>query len=101
MSKIEPTTDMDNIEITQSGITKLLSKLNADKEPGPDELPNVLLQNTAKEISLFLTDIFEHSIQTGKVPKWVEANVSTVLKREIGILLLTTGRFPSHMFVLN
>ena len=29
---------MDNIEITQSGITKLLSELNVDKAPGPDEL---------------------------------------------------------------
>ena len=60
MPKLEgpPTSDMDNIEITQSGITKLLSELNADKAPGPDELPNLLLKNAAKEISPFLTDIF-------------------------------------------
>ena len=33
MPKLEgpPTTDMDKIEITESGITKLLSELNADK----------------------------------------------------------------------
>ena len=48
---------MDNIKITQSGITKLLSELNADIAPGPDELPNLLLKNTAKEISPFLRDI--------------------------------------------
>ena len=41
MPKLEgtPTSDMDNIEITQSGITKLLSELNmlnADKAPGPN-----------------------------------------------------------------
>ena len=42
---------MNNIEITQSGITKLLSELNVDKAPGPDELPNLLLKNAAKEIS--------------------------------------------------
>ena len=35
-----PTTDMDKIEKTESGITKLLSELNADNAPGPDELPN-------------------------------------------------------------
>ena len=33
-----PTSDMNNIEITQSGITKLLSELNADKASGPEEL---------------------------------------------------------------
>ena len=62
MPKLEgpPTSAMDNIEITQSGITKLLSELNADKAPGPDELPNLLLKNASKEISPFLTDIFEH-----------------------------------------
>ena len=61
---------------------KLLSKLNADKAPGPDELPNLLLENAAKEISPFLTDITEHSIQTGKFPDvWVEANVAPVFKK--------------------
>ena len=73
---------MDNIEITQSGITKLLSELNADKAPGPDELPNLLLKNAAKEIFPFLTDTFEHPIQTGKLPDvWVEANVAPVFKK--------------------
>ena len=57
---------MDNIEITQSGITKLLSELIVDKSPGPDKLPNLLLKNAAKKISPLSTDIFEHSIQTGK-----------------------------------
>ena len=41
MPKLEgpPTFAMNNIEITKPGITKLLSELNADKAPGPDELP--------------------------------------------------------------
>ena len=84
MPKLEgpSTTPMNNIEITQSGITKLLSELNVDKAPGPDELPNLLLKNAAKEISPFLTDIFEHSIRTGKSPdEWVEANVASVFKK--------------------
>ena len=70
MSKLEgpPTTDMDKIEITESGITKLSIDLNADKAPGPDKLPNLLLKNAAKEISPILKDISEHSIQTGKLP---------------------------------
>ena len=74
MPKIEgpPTTPMNNIEITQSCITKLLSELNVNKAPGPDEFPNSLLKNAGKEISAFLTDIFEHSIRAGILPdEWV------------------------------
>ena len=84
MRKLEgpATNPMDNIEITQSGITKLLSELNADKAPRPDELPNLLLKNDAKEISPILTDIFEHSIRTRKLPdEWVKANVAPVFKK--------------------
>ena len=84
MPKLEgpPTNPMDNIEITQSGITKLLSELNANKAPGPDELSNLLLKNAAKEISPLLTDIFKHSIRTGKLPdELVEANVTPVFKK--------------------
>ena len=82
MPKLEgpPTTDMDNIEITQSGITKLLSELNADKAPGPDELLNLLLKNAAKEISPFLTDIFEHYSYR------VEANVAPVFNKRPKVL---------------
>ena len=63
MPKLEgpPTSDMDNIKITQSGITKLLSELNADKAPGPHVLPNLLLKNAAKEI-------FEHFSRPGHYP---------------------------------
>ena len=53
MPKLEgpPSTHMDKIEITESGIRlKLLSELNADKAPEPYELTNSLLKNVAKEI---------------------------------------------------
>ena len=43
---------------------------------------NLLLKNAAKEISPFLKDIFEHSIQSGRLPdEWVEANVAPVFKK--------------------
>ena len=60
MPKLEgPTSHMNNIEITQSGITKLLSELNVDKAPGPDELPNLLPKNAAKEIFPFFDRYFQ------------------------------------------
>ena len=53
-----PTNNIDKIKITESGIAKLLSELNTDRAPGPDELLNLLLKNAAKETFLFLKDIF-------------------------------------------
>ena len=55
MPKLErpPTNPMDNNEITQSGITKLLSELNADKAPGPDKRPNLLLKMLPRRYLLF------------------------------------------------
>ena len=80
MPKLEvpPTSDMDNIEITQSGITRLLSELNSDKAPEPVELPNLLLKKCCQgDISFF-----EHSIQTRVLThEWVEANVAPVFKK--------------------
>ena len=45
MPKFEgpPTTDMDKIKIVESGITKLISELIADKTPRTNELTNLLL----------------------------------------------------------
>ena len=85
MPKLEgpPTTPMNNIEITQSGINKLLSELNVDKAPGTWRAPKFTPQKCCQgDISFFLTDIFEHSIRTGKLPdEWVEANVAPVFKK--------------------
>ena len=59
-----------------------MSELNADKAPGPDELPNLLLKNAANEISPFLKDIFEHYSDREIPDEWVEANVAPVFKKE-------------------
>ena len=63
MPKLEgpPTTPNNNIEITQSGITKLLSELNVDKAPGPDELPNLLLKMLPRRYLLF-RQIFSNTL---------------------------------------
>ena len=47
--------------------------LNSGKAPRPDELPKLILQNAANEISLYDRIIFKQSLQTGKLPDdWVE-----------------------------
>ena len=65
---------MPKIEITVQGVTKLLEVFNSGKASGPDKLPNLILKNAANEISPFLEIIFYQSLQTGKLPDWVEAN---------------------------
>ena len=78
----QPNTEMPKFEITVQGVTKLVEGLNGGKASGPDELPNLILKNAAKEISPFLKIIFDQSLQTGKLPDdWVEANVAPVFKK--------------------
>ena len=77
-----PNTEMPKFEITVQGVTKLLEGLNGGKASGPDELPNLILNNAANEISPFLKIIFDQSLKTGKLPDdWVEANVAPVFKK--------------------
>ena len=92
---------MRKFVITVQGITKLLEGLNGRRASWPDDLPNLILKNAANEISPFLKIIFDHSLQTGKLPDaWVEANVAPS-KKGINTLPQVTGRYPSHVFVQN
>ena len=45
---------MPKFEITVQGVTKLLKGWNGGKTSEPDELPNLILNNAANEISPFL-----------------------------------------------
>ena len=63
-----PYTETLKFEITVQGATKSLGGLNGGKASGPDTLPNLILKNTAKEISPFLNIIFNQSEQTDKLP---------------------------------
>ena len=102
MPKLEgpPTTDMDKIEITESGITKLLSEMNANKHSDLMSFQIYSSRMMPRQYLLFWK-IFSKTIQTGKLlDEWVEANISPVfLKKDM--LLLTTGRSPWHVFVLK
>ena len=93
---------MPKFEITVQGVTKLLEGLNGGKASGPDELPNLILKNTANEISPFLKIIFHQSLQTGKLPDdWVEANVAPVFKKGDRHSPANYRPYPSHVFVAN
>jgi len=71
-----------SIDITEDMVIKKLQALNVDKSPGPDELHPRILKETAKEIVLVLTRIFQLSISTEKIPNdWRQAHVTPIHKK--------------------
>ena len=70
------------IEVTSSGVEKLLSKLNASKAAGPDQLSGKLLKTTACESAQILQVIFQRSLDTGELPaEWKKALITPVFKK--------------------
>ena len=82
-----PTTEdqfpvIEDIDITLNGIVKLLKDLNPTKSPGPDNLSQKVLKETANEVGPLLLLIYRKSLQTSEVPEdWRKANVAPVFKK--------------------
>ena len=73
---------MEDIEVDEAGIRKLLQKTNPRKATGPDSIPAHILKDCASELAPILTIIFNKSLQEGKVPKdWRHANVTAIYKK--------------------
>jgi hypothetical protein len=73
---------MPDINITNHGITKLLSNLDSSKAAGPDELKPKNKKQRAPNISPILCFIFNKSLETGVVPTdWRTAYVSSIYKK--------------------
>ncbi len=61
---------------------KLLSKMDARKSKGPDNIPGVLLKEGASQLAGPLTKLFNLSFQLGKIPTdWKSANVTPIFKK--------------------
>ena len=74
--------DISSIKVTVDGVHKLLSDLNPHKAMGPDGLHPQILKKLAPVIAPILQIIFQHSLDTGKVPlDWKKANVSPIFKK--------------------
>ena len=73
---------MEDFSISVAGILKLLKNLKPGKAAGPDRLKPILLKELCEEIAPIIQVIFEHSIQTGKLPaEWCQAQVSPIFKK--------------------
>ena len=56
-----------------------MCKLKNNKAPGIDSVGSKMLIETADEISVFLTEVYNKSLKTGDVPEdWKLANVTPI-----------------------
>ena len=77
-----PYPDVQAFDVHNIGVQKLLQNLNPHKASGPDNIPSRLLKETAAEIALASTLLFQSSLQQGEVPEdWKLANVTPLFKK--------------------
>ena len=73
---------MPEITIAVPGIIKLLCNLNPSKASGPDSIKPIVLKNLSNEIALFLSVLFQKSLDSGRVPHdWTKACVTPICKK--------------------
>ena len=77
-----PYSDMADIEITESGVLKLLQCLKIHKASGPDQIRPRVLKEMENQVAPMLTVIFKKSYDDGEVPEdWKTANITPVFKK--------------------
>ena len=73
---------MDHIQITEEGISKLLSNLCETKATGPDNISAKFLKTFATELAPVYRFLFQTSLDQCKVPDdWKEANITPIFKK--------------------
>ena len=72
---------LNDINIVREKVLNKLEKLQVNKAPGVDGIPELLVK-TSVSLSVPLSIIFNHSFNTGIVPDdWKKANVSAIFKK--------------------
>ncbi len=72
---------MDDIDITETGVRKMLERLKVHKAAGPDEIG--VLKELAPTIAPILTAIYRRSYETGEIPDdWKNANLVPIYKED-------------------
>ena len=70
------------IEFTASDVQKLLSKLNCNKSPGPDNIHPRVIKECAGVLAEPLCFLFTTSLQQGQLPgMWKDAKLTPIFKR--------------------
>ena len=73
---------LPDLTIKTEGVEKLLKSIVTPKACGPDNIPNIILNNCAVQLATGLRTIFQLSVDNRTLPKdWLNANVSPVFKK--------------------
>lgn len=76
---ISPCDSMPNIHISLQGVKKPHENIAVTKACGPNLISARVLKEAASESAHILTEIFQQSLDSGKLPSaWKDANVSVV-----------------------
>ena len=77
-----PDADCSYIELTTDEIITTLLHLGITKATGPDGIPSRLLKETAWQIGPSLTQVFNKSLNLGKIPnEWKLSNIVPIHKK--------------------
>src|ERR1700721_2822490 len=73
---------MAEIDITVSGIDKLLRDINPYKASGPDQIRPRILKELHSQVAPILQIIFSKTLRSGIIPNdWKNANVTPIFKK--------------------
>ena len=74
---------LNSILTSPAEVESVLKSLQLGKATGPDAINNRILRELATPLSFPLSDLFNFSLSTGKIPTiWKEANVTPIFKKE-------------------
>ena len=74
---------LENIVFTPEEVSSVLRSLTLGKASGPDSINNKILREAAGELAQPLCNLFNQSLELGKVPDiWKLANVCAVFKKD-------------------
>ena len=75
--------NLNEVQVTESEVLKLLNSLHINKSSGPDRIPNKLLKMTVILIAEPLTTLFNKSLKLGKFPSpWKKACITPIFKQK-------------------
>lgn len=77
-----PFNTMEQINISERGVLKLLKTQKPHKATGPDDIPAFILRSAANQLAPILTRIYQYSLEAGEVPQdWRDALVVPIYKK--------------------
>ena len=82
VDRVDESTRLFDVDFTPEIVFKVLHKLKPSTSHGPDGIPNLLLKNLARELSVPLCHLFDFSFKSQKLPDcWKLATVTPIFKQ--------------------